>query len=883
VSITALPIPRRPPPPREDGPAPPVPEPPPVRTLRWPRWLAPAASVLVFAFVAAVLHRALQEYRLADVLAALATIPAPSLASAALATVLGYALLTLYDALGVRYVGKPVPYSRTALTSFVAYAFGHNVSLASFTGAAVRYRIYSTQGYTALDVATVVSFCALTTFVGLGLVGGTALLAAAPGTTALHLGHAWSQLFGVLLLAAVTAYLGWAGLARWPITVGAWTLRSPGWRLALAQAVLAVVELCTAATVLWSLLPPDAGIDPATFAGVYAIAVVGGMVSQVPGGLGVFEAILVYALPHVPAPRLFAALIAYRGLYYFAPLVVAAVALAGHEAWRQRHRLGTARGLAARFVAPVLVPVAPQLIGVLVFVAGAVLLVSGATPTLDARLAWLRHALPLPLVEVAHLAGSVVGVGLLVLSRGLFRRLDAAFRFTSWLLAAGIAASLLKGLDVEEAAFLALVLLIVRMARAAFYRRASPLAERLTPGWLASVAIVVGLSIWIGLVAYRSVPYSHDLWWTFASRADAPRMLRASLAVVVALGWFVAAQMLRPARPAPHVPEALDVERVKRTLQHAEASLANAALAGDKRLHWHPAGDAFVMYQVQGDSWIALGDPVGPPERREELVWSFRELADRSGGRTAFYQVGPRALPMYVDLGLSLVKLGEEARVDLRTFGLDGSARADLRQARRRAERDGATFEVIPPGRVRPLLPRLRAISDAWLEDKATAEKRFSLGAYSDEYVQQFPIAVVRSEGVIGAFANLWTTGTKEELSVDLMRFGPDAPRGAMDYLFVELMLWGRAQGYRWMNLGMAPLAGLENRALAPAWHRMGSLVYRHGEQFYNFDGLRRYKQKFDPVWEPRYLASPGGLRLPAVLYDVSTLISGGLRELVAR
>ena len=114
------------------------------------------------------------------------------------------------------------------------------------------------------------------------------------------------------------------------------------------------------------------------------------------------------------------------------------------------------------------------------------------------------------------------------------------------------------------------------------------------------------------------------------------------------------------------------------------------------------------------------------------------------------------------------------------------------------------------------------------------------------------------------AFASLWIAGTGEEIAVDLMRFGPDAPRGAMDFLFVELMLWGRAQGYRWLNLGMAPLAGLEPHPLAPAWHRVGNFVFRHGEHFYNFDGLRRYKAKFNPVWESKYLASPGRTRAAA-------------------
>ena len=146
-----------------------------------------------------------------------------------------------------------------------------------------------------------------------------------------------------------------------------------------------------------------------------------------------------------------------------------------------------------------------------------------------------------------------------------------------------------------------------------------------------------------------------------------------------------------------------------------------------------------------------------------------------------------------------------------------------------------------------------------------------------------FPIALVRTEGSPSAFANLWPTGTKDELSIDLMRFGPDAPRSAMDYLFIELMLWARAQGYRWFNLGMAPLAGLERHPLAPAWHRVGNFVFRHGEHFYNFEGLRRYKGKFDPVWEPRYLVAPGGVALPRILIDVSVLIAGGMKELFAR
>ena len=133
------------------------------------------------------------------------------------------------------------------------------------------------------------------------------------------------------------------------------------------------------------------------------------------------------------------------------------------------------------------------------------------------------------------------------------------------------------------------------------------------------------------------------------------------------------------------------------------------------------------------------------------------------------------------------------------------------------------------------------------------------------------------------AFANLWTSSTNQELSVDLMRHLPEAPAGVMDYIFVSLIVWGQQQGYRWFNLGMAPLAGLENRALGTMWSRVGALTYRLGENFYNFQGLRQYKDKFDPVWEPMYIASPGGLALPRILTNLAALISGGLRGVVTK
>jgi phosphatidylglycerol lysyltransferase len=847
-------------------------------TLR--RWAGPLAALLVFTLVVIVLHHQLAHLHVRRVFAHLHAIPRRQVLAALGFTALSYWLLTTYEVLALTYLRRAIPYSRILFTSFIAYSFSHTLGFAAFTGTAIRFRLYATAGISAIDVATVSAFCSLSFAIGLATILGLSLVSAPEhAATLLHLHRHWAVLVGALLLAAAGAYALWACLARGTVEVRGWALRAPGPAIALTQIALGILDLSLTSAVLWSLLPVGSHIAFVPFLGAYAAAVIAGIVSHVPAGVGVFEAVILLTLPGVPTDALLGSLLAYRVVYYVVPLVCGTLLFGFKELSAQLSALARAQQLASMYIAPVV----PQIAGALTFLAGALLLFSGATPAVDERLAFLDRFLPLAVLEVSHLTGSVVGLALLVLARALFRRVQAAYYITVWLLVAGIFASLLKGLDFEEASLLVLVLGVLMLGRRAFYRPTAILAERFTPAWVASITGVILLAVWIGIVSYRHVSYSHELWWTFALDGNAPRMLRASFVVVVLGAAYVLLNMLRPARPEPAVAGALELERARPLIASSDLTLANAALTGDKRLLFSDAGDAFLMYQIARHSWVALGDPIGSQAGAEELVWRLREMSDQHGAQTVFYQACAERLALYVDLGLAALKIGEEARVPLADFSLEGPERADLRQAHRRAQRDGATFEVLPPEGVDAVMPTLQRISAAWLAAKSTGEKRFSVGAFSPQYVRQFPVALVRAQGAPAAFANLWTTQTKAELSVDLMRFGADAPRGAMDYLFIELMLWGRRGSYRWFNLGMAPLSGLESHPLAPAWHRVGNFIFRQGEHFYNFEGLRRYKAKFDPVWEPRYLVAPGGITLPRVLVDVSVLIAGGMKELFAR
>jgi phosphatidylglycerol lysyltransferase len=840
---------------------------------RVPPWTT-LLGIALFALALFWLHHVLAEYRWQDILARVHAIPASHLMAAVALACCGYSVLTLYDALGLRFAGAHVPYPRLALISFMAFAIGHNVGLNTLSGGAIRYRAYTPLGLSAKQIGTVIGFCTLTFILGAAMLLGLSLISQAKlSGSILHVNPSIVVLVGCVLLGGVGCYLWWACSRHEELRFRKIVIPVPSPQIALAQIAIACADLLCAAGVLYVLLPPQAAIGFAAFAGLYLVAISVGVISNVPGGVGVFESVLLFIFRAVPPDHLLGALLAYRVIYYFVPFTAALGLLGAHEMWAHRGPMVRMLLLLRGWLSAV----TPQAIAIAVFGAGAVLLFSSATPGIGNRLDWLRHVVPLPILELSHLLGSAVGLGLLVLANALYRRLDAAWWLTVWLLCAGILLSLLKGFDYEEAIILGLVVVLLVSARKRFLRRASLIQQRFSGSWMIAVLLVLGASVWLVLFAYRHVPYERDLWWQFEFEASAPRSLRALLLAAMIAAAYALWRLLRPSKPPLSAPGNDDFEQAEVLISNGHESNANLALLGDKHLMFNEDRTAFIMYQASGGSWVSMGDPVGPAVLCEPLAWDFLELCDGMAVSPVFYQVAPDNLSLYIDLGLTLSKLGEEARVPLRAFSLEGAGRADLRQMHRRAARDGAEFCVVSRKDVPGIIPQLRAVSDSWLAEKQAGEKRFSLGYFDERYLANFDCAVVRRAGAIVAFANLWRAGVDAEMSVDLMRYSEAAPKGVIDFMLAECMLWGKAQKYQWFNLGMAPLSGLEEHALAPTWHKVGRLVQRYGETFYHFEGLRKYKEKFMPVWRPRYLAVEGRFGIAGALLDVTSLISGGV------
>jgi len=828
-----------------------------------------------------VLHHELKTYNVHDILRHLGELHVYRFFPALALTFMSYLMMTGYDALALRYIQHPLSYGKTALASFIGYAFSNNVGLSMIAGASVRYRLYSAWGLSSFEITKVVAFCTLTLWLGFFTLGGLSFLLepmAVPET--LHLPFVSARPLGIFFLTLVMTYLLWSVLRKRPLRIREWEFPLPTTRLFLSQITVAFLDWILAGSVLYALMPAIPNMSYPSFITIYLLAQLAGLLSQVPGGLGVFETVVLLLLtPTLPASEILGVLLAYRGMYYLLPLGVATVLLGTQEFLRRKEKFQRFVGISGQWISGVV----PYVLSFTMFLGGVLLLFSGATPTVSWRLMWLKKFLPLPVLEISHFMGSLVGIGLLLLARGLFRRLDAAYVLTVALLVCGIVFSFFKGFDYGEAIILSVMLGALLPCRRHFYRKASLFSQRFDPGWIILIIIVLSCSVWLGMFSYKHVEYTGDLWWRFTFSGDAPRFLRTMVGAIGGILLFGLVKLLSPIAPKLELTQEEDLDKTIAIVRTSYKAYANLALLGDKRFLFSKNGNAFIMYGIRGRSWIGMGDPVGREEEWAELVWRFREICDRYDGWPVFYEVGPEKLSIYLDLGLTLLKLGEEGRVSLEKFSLKGGAQRALRYTSHKLEKEGCAFEVIPPEDIHLWLNELKRISETWLAGKSAREKGFSLGFFDADYLKQFPVGTVRKDNKLIAFANIWRGTGKEEVSIDLMRYLPEAPRGVMEYLFIHLMLWGKGEGYRWFNLGMAPLSGLENRALAPLWNRLGAFVFRHGEHFYNLQGLRQYKEKFDPEWEPRYLASPAGLALPRILTNIASLISGGVKGVIAK
>ncbi len=841
------------------------------------RLFTAAATILILGLVGYAIFHLTSEVRYEDVLSALTRTSWVSIAEAIGFTALSFLALTFYDVGALIYLKRKLPYADVALTATAAYAVGNTAGFGPLSGGAIRYRAYSRLGLRPEEIGGVIAFVTLAFGLGLASVASLSLLAIAPEIAPL-LGVSASALrvLAVLILTGLVALLV-AGRDNRALQLGRFSLRIPDSRTASRQFLVTALDIAASASVLYVLLP-DGAIGWPAFLAIYAVAVGLGVLSHVPAGLGVFETVIVAALGEAAdVDTILGALVLYRLIYHVMPLLLAVVFVVGADlrSLYQKPVASSLRRVGGRLT--------PLLLAALALILSAMLVFSSVTPTPDDNLAFLAGYVPLPVIEGAHFLASLLGLVLVIVARGLARRLDSAWWAALVVAVIALLFSLLKAVALIEAALLAFFIVSLLASRRMFDRPANLTNARLTIPWLTAMLALCAFAVIVLLFVYRDVEYSNALWWQFELSDEAPRGLRAVLGLTIFSGVVALWSLLRPAKGAFSAASAQDMQRAIAIVRMQHMSDANLVRMGDKSLMFSADGRAFIMYGRQARSWIALFDPVGPRDAWPDLIWRFIEEARACGCRPVFYQVSPAGLSYYADAGLRAFRLGELATADLQTFELKGGKWATLRQTVSRAQRDGLQFSVVEPADIPAIMDELVSVSDAWLAHHRAKEKGFSLGAFNTDYIAAQPVGILRLEGRIVAFANILVTDACEEGTIDLMRFLPEAPKGSMDFLFVSLMEYLRDKGFKRFNLGMAPLAGLSERRSSPIWDKVGRTVFEHGERFYNFKGLKAFKSKFHPQWQPRYMAAGGGINPVLALMDATFLIGGGVKGIVKK
>lgn len=581
-----------------------------------------------------VVHREFRNLSIADVTRAMEAIPVSALWWGAGLTVVAYLVLAVYDWLGARYSGRPSTWGRALLASFCGYALAHNLGFAAVSGAAVRFRLYSAWGYSPLEIGKVVGFTSLTFGLGGMALGGMVLLVepeVLPWVGA-YLPRWLLQLAALPLFGVVIAYVLLSRFRR-SVRVFGHEVELPGVRMAVAQSLLATVDVAVTAAIFYVLLPPAEGLTFLRFIGIYLAAYALGITASVPGGLGVFDgAIIIGLAPYMGAAQVVGALLVFRLYYYIVPLFISGVLFASFEIGQRRDSMKAL----SRGAMPLEVPILAGLVAL----GGALLVFLGSLPVSALVLQeWAGYEAAL----ASQFAASIVGSLLLVMAFGMARRLRLAWGMALFLLVNGALIAWLR----EEAwwtwgLFLLVASLLATM-RAAFYResrlRREPLSnEMLLP--LAAVAIC-GLALAVLANASR---LQEATWWEVVLFTGAPAQLRFTVGIMVLLLLLGMARLLRP---APILPDGFDDSNRTR-LESLGACLPPQA----DGILWGEAGRAGFAFTQADDIWIGHGDPVGDPRDAVSAIWRFRDFCERRGGRPAFTGVGGEYLRVYADIGL---------------------------------------------------------------------------------------------------------------------------------------------------------------------------------------------------------------------------------------
>lgn len=585
---------------------------------------------------------------------------------------------------------------------------------------------------------------------------------------------------------------------------------------------------------------------------LFIAASVIGIVSMIPGEIGSFDVMMIIGLSAIGVPKetVVVWILLYRVFYYIIPFLIGIIFFFKNigSTFDKRYS-GIPRQLATE--------IAHKIVVVLLYFSGIMLVLSATIPQAFTEFRWLHSLNPLRLHLIIQFPSILLGFLFVVMGRAMAARVKRAYWPTIGLILLSLIYVGITDLSLTAVVFLTILLLIIVASKNELFREQIIYSWE----WLTVDGLITGtlslLYIIIGVYNMPEFPHRKHHFISFFL-FPSEKIWFSGLLAIIAVSFIIILLVHFLQGNKQQIGEPFNEERALSVL-HSFGGNSDSQLIflKDKRMFiYEKEGQPTVLLQFAcyNNKCIVMGDPSGKKEDFAEAIEAFIEETDRLCYLPVFYETSEEIVMILHEFGYDFIKMGEEAHVKLADFTTSGKKMKGSRAILNRIEREGFTFEVIQPPFSASQMADLKKISDSWLGTRK--EKGFSLGFFSEDYLQRAPIAIVNSpEGEMVAFASIMPTYTDNRIgTIDLMRYDLDrAPSGSMDFLFLHLFEYMKEEQIEYFNLGMAPLANVGTSRKSFIQERIAYLVYEFGSHFYSFHGLREYKDKYATNWIPRY------------------------------
>lgn len=634
--------------------------------------------------------------------------------------------------------------------------------------------------------------------------------------------------------------------------------------ISLILEVVGIAHLFIAMVVL-NLTP---SITPAVVG--YIISVIFLIISPFLRGLGIIEVSMVYLLIRFGYNNVEAIAITllYRFFEFWLPLFVGVVTF-----------LSKAVKLLMRIFPAFLLSVL-----------GVINIISVLTPAISERVVLLRSFLSDEIIQASNYL--VFGTGLLFLITAAFllKGFRIAWHFALFLCLVSIVGNMAKAFDFEESALATIEVVALLFTRKDYYIKSNPKLRNL--GLQTALLTAAGTLIY-GVVGFYFLDKKHfnidfSLWQSLCYTVQNYFLVGTNELVPLSpfggkfllsirISGFFSISFLIYSLVRVHSPhqnvtnnELLLAEDL--LIKHGKSSLDYFKISEDKMLFFSENKKAFISYRTSGNFAVVLENPVAENAvGMKKCISEFDSYCYRHGLKSIFYRVPEESLEIYHQFNKKDLFLGQEGVINLLTFGLDGGARKPIRNAINKVISRGYKATVYEPPVPDGVLQKIKSASNEWLNEMNRSEIIFSQGMFNWEGLKSQRIITVEStEEKVIAFLNIIPDFVEGEATYDLIRKTNDAPNGVMDFILIELFKYLKNKGFTQVNLGFAPMIGLEDPRTFP--EKSMKFAYEQIGLFANYRGLREYKQKFDPEWHNKYLVYQNNYDLfmiPSVLAKV--------------